>query len=133
MAGAEWEAHNRQGDDALEWENEQIGTFPDVEVAQTAALVIAGKDPQLEAVLPSRVAGFVSRAEAQLYAADAECRARAVGYMLQQYDHVPRTAQAPKAAQPPEAPPAPSPAPKSAKRKKAATSEKAAAVASNSQ
>jgi hypothetical protein len=28
MAGAGWEAHNRQGDDALEWENEQIGTFP---------------------------------------------------------------------------------------------------------
>lgn len=28
MAGADWEAHNRQGDDALEWENEQIGTFP---------------------------------------------------------------------------------------------------------
>ena len=51
MAGAEWEAHNRQGDDALEWENEQIGTFPDIEVAQTAALVIAGKDPQLEAAV----------------------------------------------------------------------------------
>ena len=51
MAGADWEAHNRQGDDALEWENEQIGTFPDVEVAQTAALVIAGKDPQLEAAV----------------------------------------------------------------------------------
>ena len=51
MAGADWEARNRQGDDALEWENEQIGTFPDVEVAQTAALVIAGKDPQLEAAV----------------------------------------------------------------------------------
>ena len=28
MAGADWEVHNRQGDGVLEWENEQIGTFP---------------------------------------------------------------------------------------------------------
>ena len=51
MKGATWEKHNRQGDDALEWENEQIGTFPDVEVAQDAALVIGGADPQLEAAI----------------------------------------------------------------------------------
>lgn len=106
MAGADWEAQNRQGDDALEWENEQMGTFPgpwlatrvacsleniqwccthhvasclsiidrrvgstpsepcslvalhtcddrvaDVEVAQDAAQVINGADPQLEAAV----------------------------------------------------------------------------------
>ena len=42
-AGAEWETHNRVGDAAYEWENEQIGTFPDVEVSQTPALVLAGE------------------------------------------------------------------------------------------
>lgn len=91
----------------------------------------ARKDPQLEAVLSSRVAGFVSRAEARLYEATAECQTRAVGYMLQQYDHVPRATETPKAPQAPAAPPAPQPppAPKGTKRKKASGGEKAAAVA----
>ena len=42
MAGADWEAHNRQGDDALEWENEQIGTFPGPRPASPVVYTRAG-------------------------------------------------------------------------------------------
>ena len=73
MAGADWEAHNRQGDDALEWENEQIGTFPDIEVAQTAALVIAGKDPQLEAAVAVALEELEEQARKKREVVDGVC------------------------------------------------------------